>query len=800
MSGRDLIFTILGIDKGSPAFDKVGNSADRAGQKIDKFGSLAIKSMLGVEAAGIAAGVAITGALAGAPLLFGGIAVAAIASNKDVQESFKNLSSEVKSDVKALAEPLADDFVGIANDLSVAWEQRFAPALRMAFTDPRTMSGVKGLVTGVTQLASNSLPGLLTALSRSEPAIEGVRSALADTGTGFSEFAINISESSESAGRIMSGFGRITSDVLGDVGSLLAKLSDSVAPHMGQLEQLFDSTTNSVLGLASNALPILTSASGATIGVLNSVLGVLEPISGQLGTGVGAALAAAGGWRVLTGAGNAFTKLDLGGKVERTALSAGILTESLTGSAAAGERVATSGSKLAGVLRGVGQAIPFIGAAAVGLALAIEASGSAMRQATENGKALGESLIKGGSEADRARLQISNLNGENAELQRQLDGMRQQMEGAGEGAQAFAAEATALKDKLDVNNTTLTTARKNYEDIRSKLTGAELAQVQYNEAVEKHGAKSAEAATAGAALRAALDEEAAKSRNAADAIKTHIDRIIERQAIMLGAVGADLNYRNAILGVDQAQKQMTDTLAKHSATSLEGRAAILAYEGALHQAVAAAGEKSRAENAAASQADQLKLSTQAEAAEILNLSAAAGTNAPPALQRMVAGLDASTLAALGVTARVNEAGQAVYRLPDGREIVINAETEEAKRKIDEINAKQVFNKSFYVTQINAISGPRLSDPNAYSPGIARGDEVRAGRSHKVGEEGVETFVPTTPGVIIPHSATVALQRAGRLGEGGGSTRNYNLTVYNAGNSEVDIRSQFERMELLDMPV
>lgn len=797
MSGRDLIFTILGIDKGSQAFDKVGNSAQRMGDRIDKAGTLAIKSMLGIEAAGIASGVAITGALAGAPLLFGAIAAAAVSGNKEVKDSFKNMASEVKSDVKSLAEPLAGDFVDIANDLSVAWEQRFAPALRMAFTDPRTMSGVKGLVTGVTQLASNALPGLLTALSNSEPAIEGVRSALADTGTGFSEFAINISESSDSAGRIMSGFGRITSDVLGDVGSLLARLSDAVAPNMGQLEQALDSATNSALGLATNALPVLSSASGATLGVLNSVLGVLEPISGTLGTGLGLTLAAAGGWRVLTGAGNAFTKLDLGGKLENTALKAGVMTESLTGSATAGERVATAGSRMATVLRGVGQAIPLVGVAAVALSLAIDAAGKGLEEAASRGAAFGESLIKGGSEADRARQQLANLNGENAAYNRQLAELEQRAIGAGKASSGFKVQIDDLKDKIATNTVTVEEARKKYDEIKATLTGTELAQVQYNEAVEAHGSSSTEAAAAGAVLRAELDKEAEASRNAADAIKTHMDRIIERQAIMLGAVGADIEYRNAILNVDQAQKNMNDTLAKHNASTIEGRAAILAYEGALHQAVAAAGAKAQAENAGASEADRMRLASEAEAQAILSLAAAAGNNAPPALQKMIAGLDGSALAAAGVTIKVNEAGNAVVTMPDGKQVVITGDNAQALRAIAEVNAAEVRSKTFYINQINTISGPRLSDPNAYSPGIARGGEVDPGRTHKVNEEGPELFVPTTPGVVIPHSATVALQRAGRLGEGGGKvTKNYNLTVYNAGNTEMDLRTQFRRMELL----
>ncbi len=792
MSGRDLIFTILGIDKGSQAFDKVGNAAERAGNRIDKAGSLAIKTMLGMEAAGIASGVAIAGALAGTPLLFGAIAAVALSSNKEVQDSFKNLASEVKSDVKSLAEPLAGDFVGIANDLSVAWEQRFAPALRMAFTDPRTKSGIKDLTAGVTEMASNALPGLLTMLGRSEPAVKGVRSALSDTGKGFSEFAINISQSSESAGRIMSGFGRITSDVLGDVGSLLARLSDAVAPNMGQIEQALDSATNSALGLATNALPVLSSASGATLGVLNSVLGVLEPISGTLGTGVGVALAAAGGWRVLTAAGNGFTKLDLGGRMERTALSAGVMTESLTGSANAGERVATAGSRMASVLRGVGQALPLVGVAAVGLSLAIEASNKHLDDAAAKGGTYAEMLIKGGSEADRARQQLATLNGEQREYEKQLVHLKEEQANAGEGAYLFSEGITTLEDKIATNNATITTARSKYEEIRKSLTGAELAQVQYNEAVEKYGSKSPEAAAAGAALRAALDSEAEATRDAADAIKTHIDRIMERQAIMLGAAGADLNYRNAILGVDQAQKNLTDTLGKHNASTLEGRQAVLAYEAALQQAIAAAGEKARAEAAGTSETNIATAATNAQAREILNLAAAAGKDAPASLMQMVNALDATTLAAIGVTGKVNEAGEAVYRLPDGREIVITGDNADAMAKMRAVNAYTINDKSFYITQIMRTEG-HISQGLG---GMARGGVPEVGRAIKRNEEGAEAFVATTPGVIIPHSATVALARAGRLGQGGGKVeKHYHLTVVNANNNATDLQTQFRRMEL-----
>lgn len=800
MSGRDLVFTILGIDRGSQAFDKVGNSAERMGNRIDKAGTLAIKSMLGIQAAGIASGLAVAGALGTVPLLFGGIAVAALKSNEDVQASFKNLASSVRSDVKSMTEPLVDDFLGVANDLGTAWGRDVAPVMKSIFADPALGRGIREISQGIGELGAEAMPGFLTAVRASPPVMTGFRSALKDTGTGVNEFFTNISESSDSAGRIVTGFGRITSDALGDIGDLVAQLSDSVAPHMGEIERLFDQSTDSVLGLATNALPILTSASGATMGVLNSVLGVLEPISGQLGTGLGLTLAAAGGWRVLSGAGNAFTKLDLGGRLERTALSAGVMAESLTGSATAGERVATSGSKLAGVLRGVGSAIPFVGAAAIGVSLAIDAMSKPMQDAAQRGQTLAEALIKGGSEADWARERLAKLNGENQQLARSIAELSKEQVFAGRAGQINAEQVGELNTKLRLNKQEIDDTRTKYQGMKDALGGAALKHVEYNEAVEKYGVDSKEATAAGVAWRAALDQEAAASRNAADAVKTHSDRLTEQQNIKLGIIGAEINHTAALLGVEQAQKAYNDAVAKGSADTFEARSALNAYEGALLQAVQAASARSRAENAAKSEADQARLATEAEAAAILNLAAAAGDKAPPKLQSMTAGLNATTLAALGVTARINETGQAVYRLPDGREIVITGNTEEAKRKIDEINAKAVFDKSFYVTQINRISGPRLNDPNAYSPGVARGGEVEAGRPYKVNEEGRERFVPTVPGVIIPHSATVALERAGRLGQrGGGVTKIYNLTVVNAGNSEIDLRAQFERLELVAFP-
>lgn len=803
MAGQDLIFTILGIDKGSPAFKSVGDSADRAGDKLDKFGSIAIKSIGASAAASVAGGLAIGAAVGGVPLVFAGMAAAALANNEQVSNSFSNLAANVADDVQAMAQPLQDDLVGVANDLGRAWAD-IKPTMQAALADPALGKGIRELSQGVGDFANNIMPGMIESIRRSGPVMSGFRSLMGDVGTGASDFFRDIAQESESSGKIISGFGGIVRTTLGDLGDVVGDLSASIAPHMGTLESLFARTTGTVSGLASTALPVLAGAAGATASALDGVLGVLEPISGTLGTGVGITLAAAAGWKGLTAAGNAYTKLDLGGKLERTALSAGIMTESFTGSAAAGERVATAGSRVGTVLGKLGQALPFVGLGVAALGLALDASNASLQQAAQRGASLAEQLIKGGSEADRARQRIGNLTSENKQLSTELGTLEKMHAGAGRSVGSFSGKIDELRGKIAANNTEIGNARNDYQKIRDSLTGAELAQVKYNEAVEQYGTKSPEAAAAGAAWRAALDEEKRKQDAAAEATKTHTDKIIEQQQIMLGAAGADVAYRESLLGVENAHKNMVDTLAKYPPTSMEARQATLEYENALLGAVAAAGKKAEADSAGKAPSEILAAVTNAQAREMLNLAAAAGVDAPASLLNLVKGLDATTLAALGVTGRVTETGDAVYQLPDGKEIVLKGDNEDAKRKIEEINNMKLLEKTLYINQITRIDR-EASYPGG--PGYARGGPVKAGEVVEVGEEGRELAVFSADAEIIPHSRSeeilAQLNRTppapAASSGGGGGQRNYYLTVVNARNTEINLREQFRRMELLDEP-
>ncbi|RKT49363.1 hypothetical protein [Saccharothrix australiensis] len=797
MANRDLVFTILGIDKASPAFRSAGDAAERAGQRIDQAGATAIKTMGGVAAASTAGGAAAALAIGGLPVLFGATAAAAVASNEQVANSFSNLADNVVDDVRTMSAPLVDDFVYAANEVGRAWGRDVAPVLKSIFADPAMAHGVRELASGVGELAAEAMPGMLESVRASGPVMTGFRSVLRDTGSGVSDFFDNVADSSDSSARVITGFGRIVEDVLGDAGEVIGDLADVAAPHMDRVEQVVERAGDSLLGLADGALPIMADAAGAGISAVSGFLSVLEPFQNTLGAGVGVALAAAGGWRLLTAAGNGFSKLDLGGRLERTALSAGIMTESLTGSATAGERVASAGSRMGTVLSRVGSAIPIVGAGVAALSLVLDISAERMRTATADGAHLAESLIKGGSEADRARARIATLSAENTGYRQRLGELEAAQRGAGKAAGAYSSDLSELRDRIDANNATIRESQRRYDEIRNSLTGAELAQVKYNEAVERYGTASPEAAAAGAAWRAALDEERRKANEAAEATRTHTDRIVEQQNVMLGAAGAGLGYRGALLGVESAQKALNDATNRHGRDSLEAREASLAYEQALLGAVTALGEKTAAENASASESERARLVTQAQAAEILRLAAAAGTNAPESLRNMVQALDATTLAAIGVTGRITETGAAIYRLPDGKEILLTGDHADAIRKIDEVNARQMRDKTLYINLVTRQDS-RVADDFG-GPGRAHGGRVRAGQPVTVGEEGRERLIPAGDGYVLPHTQTVALERAERLAGLGGAggtpvTLHYHLTVVNASNSEIDLRTQFRRLE------
>lgn len=279
-------------------------------------------------AAGIAAGSILGGplALGAVPILFGGIAAAVLAKNREIKEDFTRLGEGIVADLTTDTQPLVPYFRGIAGDISTQF-QTIRPQLRAIFGD--LGPEIQTVTGGVLDLAHNAMPGFTNAVHNAEPVMQGISDLLAKTGTGLTGFLNEISGGMPGAASVLSQVGDIIERILPVAGHLLTFLSQ----------------------VASGALPVFSSELGMALDLLDKLLTVLGPIAPELGTIVGVALSAAAAFKLL-GA--------LTGPLDK-------LGTSLAGVAANGGVMAGAAGKAEGAVSSMGKALPIVGAALVGL-------------------------------------------------------------------------------------------------------------------------------------------------------------------------------------------------------------------------------------------------------------------------------------------------------------------------------------------------------------------------------------------------------------------------------------------------
>lgn len=388
-TSKDLIFTILGIDKASHVFDQVGDS-------VEKSASRASKAMLGTVGAAAASSVAVAGALVGMPILFAAAGAAVMASNSEVANSYAALGHTLRTEVTQDAEPMAAALVGAATDIGTSYS-KLRPLVRQAFTDAAPQ--VRELVGGVTDLAEHALPGMVTALGRSGPAVSGLRSMLKDTGIGVGEFFEIVSTGSDDAGQGMEHFGTLVRGTLPGAGQLMVELTGLWAEHGDQAARIVGKLVDVVADLGGRAMPLVSSGVGVALDVLEGILVVVEPISGMLGPMIGLWMAFGTAMRGIT-----FVK----GLVDGIGSSVGSVREKL--SAAGGPdgvgKFATGVGGLMNVLGG-----PW-GIAIAGAGLALAHFGQESQEAAADQRSLASALLQSAGAFDaNARKTIINSEG-----------------------------------------------------------------------------------------------------------------------------------------------------------------------------------------------------------------------------------------------------------------------------------------------------------------------------------------------------------------------------------------------------
>lgn len=601
----------------------LNRAAGQAANAIDKFHR---RSQLAVGAL-TAAGAAAPALLAGATLLFAGLAAAGLASSDKVRIAFSSMGREVRTGLQQDAQVLEATAVTVAARLGAAF-QRVRPILQNVFAaiGPQILT----LTDGLTGLVENMLPGLARAALAAGNAVNGLADFLRKTGTGVSDFFDQIATSGPNAGKVWSELGTLMGNVLPVLGKLLAVASD----------------------FASGALPVFNAALKGLLDILASVLDFLKPIAPVLGGLAAAVVATAGAFKIFAllrtlvmtfGAATMLAGLQVGTFISRLGLGA-----------VAGARFATA---LTTALRMIPIALIAVTAGTAGAATGIRNSTEAMQA---------------GGQA--ARDYAASVDGFGNKLLTNLKGFALTLIsfGASGGPAEGLATVNARVNELRASMTPLQRAQ---DDVARSTN-------DYNLAVKDFGASSPQAIAALDQMKSAVDREAAAQDAAKIATKGHLQALHELSDFMAGELDANLAYEQSVLRTKQAQDALAEATRSGKLSQDELKASTYDLVGAALSQANAARAQAEAANQYAGEAAATKAGDAAWAAEIGKLAGTLKGPAKAAIIDHINGLsDAGRKAAIAAL-ETNGFNVKLKQTPDGKQVVLSVEAGAANAAID----------------------------------------------------------------------------------------------------------------------
>lgn len=748
-------------DKIDDIADNTELTAKRSGNRVARgllnplviqLGLLPAVAMASAAAAGLALGVL--------PLVFAGIGVAALKSNEDLAMSYSQMWNDIKHEATEIAGPLIGTFTEVSHSIFGAWRQ-MRPELAQLFKDIDPL--VQDLADGVLGFATEALPKMRQAISVSGPTIRGLESLLKSVGSGLGDLTINMANNSGDMGRSLEIVGDMLESLLGTVGTLISQFGAFWADVGPKFERVFDKMLSAVEGFTEGGLRGLGTGMQVLLTMIESVLNVIGPFADIFGQIGGYALAAVGAFKLLSGTvgllGKAWGLLSPAGMVTRMAkVSSAVQTVSarLGEYTAVAFNSATAGEKAETAMRKIGNAavkaiswLPLLGTAIAGASAAID-------HFWPSADTLATKLQQGGAAAAEAKDQIYDV------------GMNYNRSSL--WAQTFAATGGEVREAMEKQRATMTEVERAQQDVTR-------AQNDYTYAVDKFGENSPEAQRAQRDLGSATDFLAVQQDKAATATESHTAAIVRQTNQMLAAVGSRLSYQQALLGMEQAQNDLTKAIAEHGVGSLEARQADIQYQQSILSVVNSLGERVRAENESQGKTEANRLATLAMHQEIARLAVAAGTDLPPALAEMAAKLSDAELAAMGVTREVDETGKTIYRLPPGKDLSFPTDAPVAINQISGLqsaidNLRSSKWITFYLNYVTQGTPPPGDADFNNIPGLgigggrAEGGPVKAGTPYWVGEKGMpELFFPDVDGFVVNGRDSATFANSARRGGG-----------------------------------
>jgi hypothetical protein len=697
-----------GFAKAEAAADSLSKKLDQTAKDAKDKGSL----MGGALALGLSTAAPVIGGalVAGVALGFVGVAGLVQKNNADVKSSFGDLKSQVVNEMQGASDQVVPYLVKSGHAL----QQEFAnlgPQLHTAFSFAGPDIDI--LTSGVDNLASNAMPGLVTTMRNSKPIVQGVSVVLGDLGTTATTVLDDVSSHSQEFGNDLSQVG----DLIKNVGSI-----------------------------GGSVLPGLAGGFGTTVGTLNTMLGVLKPIAPAVGDITGQLLPAVGAFKLFGLATQPLNKL--GAKVAGVAGNLGGFTKNLTGSEAAGAKVITTTAKLGSALGKVGNALPLVG---VGFAVL----GDVVSSAGQKLQTVQQDLLAGGQAANGAVQDIAQSAPTIAHL---ASGFQQ---GEGSAKQFTDALNVATKGMAPLQRATaIYNADLNHFGANSKVT----ASAQKNLA----DASDADQRSQQRLNQALLGTNEQLSQQETALLGT-VDASLGYQSAVLGVSQAQTNYtsvlknskstsddtKQALIGLQQAQEAEANAAVNAAAASHTNASATDLAKAKTDAFAASVLGMAAASNGHLSPALKTMVSGLTDA----QLSAFAATGKVNGTHQAILNINGKT-----VKINVDGTGQAVK----------NANA--VKTAIAGVKSKTVTITAQYLAIVKnpgasaAGSAPGLSGLlGLNAPKRALGGPAMAGLPYIVGDGGgPEIFVPRQSGRVIGTSESAdILGGAGSAGGVGG---------------------------------
>lgn len=770
-----------GSRKGSKdAEDSLSKVADRTQAKFSALKFLALSQ--GLPAAAAVGAAATAGIVAGAGALFIGLGVSGAMGADQVSRSWTGTLNTITHGITNLSAVYEGPLVN-ASDMVAASFMRSGGLIQRGMVN--AAGGVESLTASALNLGENALPGIVTASGRLGPVLEGVHNLTADVGLGFGEMAANASQGTDGASRGLTILGDTLRTTEARVGTFAANLANASGGPLNSFRYTLDQVTGALVdvsakGSAANGfLSGFSTSTSGSITVLRGMLtavNALPPQIAQLGGAVASTSMIMGKLGVDAGAGweGLGNKIKGAGKelqgTEKFAAKAGTAVGGLAAGALNPAALAVGALSIGLLL--LGQRQEKAAQAAAEHRENVRTLTDAIRQdngevseatATANTHALAQknaadNIKQAGVSLAQATVAANGNSTAMRDVTQQTNGWIQGLADSGVIAQKSANSLKGINQDLLENGGSWDTASgaaygftESMASLHPELLKNLEALFNGTGAIGEQAKATREAYTAYLLQEQGLTGLTEAQVKARDATTEHTKAIYDQQNASLGYRGAVQSTKEAMDGYNTAMKD----------GKISGDAdvrAVLALENAMSQQEQAAYNAAYANSTARTENDKQAEATRALNQETVNLANSFTGPLPASLAQTIGKMSVTEAAAAGLKVGVNNLGQAVYTLPNGKTIVLAGDSKQAmdaiyavQQALNAVHDKKVtLEMNTTYTYTGTSRGPNAASPTASARFSADGNLFKFGaQKHAMAFADGGTFTPMgmTPSVV-----------------------------------------------------